>query len=400
MSTGLRDLARQRLWRRWTLASFLARLPGTMTLLALVLAGEEATGSLAVGAQLAGVATVVAGVAAPWRGRRLDRAELRGGLQRACLATGAVFLAQALALALDAPVWALFALAAVQGVAFAAISGGFRALLVPVVPPEDLARANTMEAVFVEVAFVAGPTLAGLLGLVVGARGVLLAMAAASFASILVARRLPRLQPAVGRPSAAPWRVPAARAVFGLGLSLGVCVGLFESALPARAAELGFQAASGGLLLAFTSIGSAAGGLFAAGQRDALAHVRGQACALLVAFALLLVPVAAAGNVWWLGAALLLAGVPIAPLNALGSLVLQQAVPPGRQAEGFAVYIAAILVGAGLGNGLTGLLLDDIGAQALLLLSVVLPLAAAAAVGAAVLRRGRSDRSRAMAGLG
>nr|MBA2577732.1 hypothetical protein [Euzebyaceae bacterium] len=86
MSTGLRDLARQRLWRRWTLASFLARLPGTMTLLALVLAGEEATGSLAVGAQLAGVATVVAGVAAPWRGRRLDRAELRGGLQRACLA--------------------------------------------------------------------------------------------------------------------------------------------------------------------------------------------------------------------------------------------------------------------------------------------------------------------------
>jgi hypothetical protein len=77
---GLRALAAQPLWRRWTLASFLARLPTTMTLIALLLAGQQATGSLAAGAQLAGVATAVTGLSATWRGRRLDRVGLRAGL--------------------------------------------------------------------------------------------------------------------------------------------------------------------------------------------------------------------------------------------------------------------------------------------------------------------------------
>ncbi|HEY8340013.1 MAG TPA: hypothetical protein VIK95_09105, partial [Egibacteraceae bacterium] len=91
---ALRALVAQPLWRRWTLAAFLARLPTTMTLLALVLAGEQATGSIAIGSLLAGVATFTSGFAAPWRGRALDRREIRGGLQRASLAAAAAFTAQ------------------------------------------------------------------------------------------------------------------------------------------------------------------------------------------------------------------------------------------------------------------------------------------------------------------
>ncbi|MDQ3453516.1 MAG: MFS transporter, partial [Actinomycetota bacterium] len=249
MSTGLGGLVRQPLWRRWTLASFLGRLPLTMTLLALVLVGERVTGSLAVGAQLAGVATVTAGIAAPLRGRQLDRGGLREGLRNAALLTAAVLGLQAAAVVAAAPLLVLFGLAAAQGVSSAALSGGFRALLVSVVSSEDLSPANTLEAVSIEVAFVAGPSLAGILALVVGPVGVLLAMAVAGVASAWLTNSLPPVPPHVERAAQPPWRAAGAVSVYTLALAMGASLGLLESALPARAAELGMAAASAGPLL-------------------------------------------------------------------------------------------------------------------------------------------------------
>src|SRR5215469_3633125 len=81
---GIAGLVTQRTWQRWTLSSFLARLPISMSLLGLVLAGQAATGSLATGARLAGFTTLCAGLFGPLRGRLLDRGELRAALQRSC----------------------------------------------------------------------------------------------------------------------------------------------------------------------------------------------------------------------------------------------------------------------------------------------------------------------------
>jgi MFS family permease len=372
-SEGLLVLARQRLWRRWTLASLLARLPMTMTLLGLVLVGQEVTGSLAVGAQLAGAATFTSGLAAPLRGRRLDRYEVRGGLQRAALATAGVIGLQAVALVLGAPVWVFFALAVAQGVAMAALSGGYRALLVPVVPAADLPRANVIEAVFVEVAFVAGPALAGILSLVVGPLGVLVAMSLSAAGSAWVARGLPTLRAPADRPPLAPWRVRTARPVYALALVIGLSLGMFEAALPPRAEDFGVAAGMAGVLLALTAAGSGLGGLLASRSADHLTHPARRAALLLAAFAALLVPAGLAPSVLWIGLALFAVGLPIAPLNALGALVLQREVPPGRQAEGFAVYVAAIVLGAGSGNVLTGAVLDQVGAQALLVAAAAAP---------------------------
>jgi MFS family permease len=358
-SSSLRGLARQPLWRRWTLASFLARLPNTMTLIALVLVGEELTGSIA--------------LCAPWRGRRLDRFELRGGLQRACWVTAAVMAAQAVALVAGAPLALFFALAVAQGVAFAAVSGGYRALLVPVVPPNDLPRANALEAVFVEVAFVTGPGLAALLALAVGPVGVLVSMAASVAAAALVARGLPQLDPPTHRAAEAPWRTPGAWQVYAIALGIGVALGVLESAIPARAVELGLQTASGGFLLMLVAAGSGIGGIAASMARRPLGRARVRATALLLALAVLTAPAAVSESLVLLGLALLLCGVPIAPMNALGALILQQRVPAGRQAEGFAVFIAAILICAGAGQLLTGRLLDDLGPQALLGIAAAVP---------------------------
>ncbi|CAN5792379.1 MFS transporter [soil metagenome] len=395
MSTGLGGLVRQPLWRRWTLASLLGRLPLTMTLLALVLVGEQVAGSLAVGAQLAGVATITAGIAAPLRGRQLDSGDLRVGLRNAALLTAAVLAAQAAAMVLGAPLLVLFGLAAAQGVTSAALSGGFRALLVSVVSAADLPQANTLEAVLIEIAFVAGPSLAGILALVVGPVGVLLAMAAASVASALLTATLPPVSAHPEQAAAAPWRTAGAPAVYLLALAMGAALGLLESALPARSTELGMAAASAGPLLALTAGGSAVGGLLAAVRRDHRRYQARVAVGLLLAMGMLFGALAATGGRLSLGVLLFLAGAPIAPLNALGSLRLQDTIPASRLGEGFAVFTAMILVGAGIGQSITGQLLESVGAQALLAGAAVIPIAAGVVISAVVLlAKGRRPQLR------
>lgn len=399
MTTGLVDLFRQPLWRRWTFAALLGRLPMTMTLLALVLVGKEVSGSVAVGAQLAGVATVTAGLAAPLRGRQLDRGGLRTGLRRAAVTTGLVLLAEAAAVVGGAGLAVLYVLAALQGVALAALSGGFRALLVPVVPPEDLPRANTLEAVFIEVAFVAGPGLAGIVALLVGPVGVLLSMALAAFGSAVLTGGLPDVSPSTGGMAAAPWRSPGAKAVYLLAFAMGATVGLLEAAVPARAEVLGLTAASAGPLLALVAGGSALGGLFAAARRDHRRYQARVAVALLAGLGALQLAVAAAPGVIALGVWLFVLGAPIAPLNALGALRLQDSLPSTRLGEGFALYTAMILVGAGIGQSIAGQLLDTVGAQALLAGAAAIPVVAGLGITVVVLRNKRIARvGRAAAG--
>ncbi|MPZ72207.1 MAG: hypothetical protein GEU74_03100 [Nitriliruptorales bacterium] len=389
MTTGLGALVQQPLWRRWAAASFLGRLPMTMTLLALILVGREATGSLAIGAQLAGVATATAGLAAPLRGRQLDQAGLRDGLRRAAFTTAGVLLVIAGAVHVSVPTVLLYVLAALLGGSFSALSGGFRALLVPVVSADDLPRANTLEAVFIEVAFVAGPSLAGIFALVVGPVGVLVLMAAAAVGSGIITGRLPSMTPHVGAAPAAPWRSRGAPPVYALALLIGACLGLLESALPARAEELGMAAAAAGPLLALTAAGSAVGGLFAATRRDQRHHQIRVAVALLVALGVLLVGLALADAVLPLGIMLFVVGAPIAPLNAVAALRLQDRISPARLGEGFAVFTAAIMVGAGIGQSITGQLLDTVGPQVLLVGSAAVPVVGAMVVSMAMLHRRR-----------
>lgn len=393
MFSSLRALAVQPLWRRWVLAALLGRLPLTMTLLALVLVGERVTGSLAVGAQLAGVATVTAGIAAPLRGRQLDRGGLRNGLRNAALVTAAVLVAQAAAVLAGVPLIVLYILAAALGAAFAALSGGFRALLIPIVAADDLQRANVVEAVLIEIAFIAGPSLAGILALLVGPVGVLLAMAAAAVTSALLIRTLPDVPGGIATGSIAPWRVPAAAPAYLLALSMGVAVGLLESALPSRATQLGMAAASAGPLLALTSAGSAVGGLVAVARRDHRHHQVRVAVALLLVFGAMALGLAATSTVLGAGLWLFALGLPIAPLNALGTLRIQDALPPSRLGEGFALYTAMILVGAGIGQSITGQLLGDFGPQTLLAGAGGLPAVAAVLVTVVVLR-GRRLRAK------
>ena len=358
-SSPLRGLLRSSLFRRWAVANLFARLPLTMNLLALVLVGEAVTGSLATGATLAGILTFTTGLLAQPRGRRLDRSDLRAGLRRDLLLSALVMAAFVGAVVVEMPVWVLGLLAATEGVASAAILGGFRALLVPTVTADEIEPANALDAVFVEVAFVAGPAVAGASALVVGPVGVLVLQTMSFVIAAALLRGLPTRLPVrdLQQAGPAPVRTRGAGSVYLLGLGIGLCLGAWEATMPARLETFGLAPASAGPLLALTALGSGLAGLVAANQRDPLRRGRLVAGVLLVAFAIVLIPSAIAPNLVLLGVALFAVGIPIAPLNALAGLVLQRTVAVPRQAEGFSLFPAMILIGAGVGQVLAGFLL-------------------------------------------
>ncbi|HUG83366.1 MAG TPA: MFS transporter, partial [Euzebya sp.] len=387
----LRRLARQQPFRRWAVANLFARLPLTMNLLALVLVGEAVTGSLATGATLAGISTFSAGFTAQWRGRRLDRVELRAGLRGDLLLSCAAVSMLVIAVLLGAPVWVLGVLAGLEGVAYAAVLGGFRALLIPSVPPADIEAANAIDAVFVEVAFVAGPAIAGALALLIPPVAVLVLMALAFAVAAVMLSWLPTRQPLAEDPSTAgpaPLLTRGATPIYALTLFVGLSLGAWEAAMPARLAAFGLEPATAGPLLALTAAGSGVAGLFAANQRDPLRRGRIFGGSLLVLFGLAVLPTAIAPSLVLLAIALFVLGMPIAPLNALASLGLQRIVAEPRQAEGFALFPAMVLIGVGTGQVVTGLLLDRVAAESLITVLTVIPLVAGlVCLGAAFRRR-------------
>ncbi len=385
----LRGLLRNPLFRRWAVANLFARIPLTMNLLALVLVGEAATGSLATGATLAGILTFTSGLLAQPRGRLLDRMELRSGLRRDLLLSAAVVVALAVAVTAGVPVWVLGVLSATVGVASAALLGGFRALLVPTVTAAEIEPANALDAVFVEVAFVAGPALAGAAALVIGPIGVLWLQASAFGIAAWLLSGLPTRPPVadLSRAGPAPLRTRGATSVYLLAFGPGLALGAWEATMPARLEAFGWEPAAAGPLLALTALGSGLAGLVAANQRDPLRHGRMLAAVLFVVFAAVLVPTGVAPTIALLSIALFAVGVPIAPLNALAGLALQRIVAAPRRAEGFALYPAMILIGAGSGQALAGVALRVLSPGALIVVAALVPASLGAIVAAAIVRR-------------
>lgn len=157
--------------------------------------------------------------------------------------------------------------------------------------------------------------------------------------------------------------------------------------MPARLEAFGWEPAAAGPLLALTALGSGLAGLVAANQRDPLRHGRMLAAVLFVVFAAVLVPTGVAPTIALLSIALFAVGVPIAPLNALAGLALQRIVAAPRRAEGFALYPAMILIGAGSGQALAGVALRVLSPGALIVVSALVPASLGAIVAAAIVRR-------------
>jgi MFS family permease len=371
-------------WRRWVLAASFVRLCGTMLPFGLLLAGQAALGSFSTGAWMTAVYSAGAALAAPFRGRAMDRRRLPDAMRPSLLALAALGVAIALACAVHAPLPVLLGLSLLLGVIPAGVAGAYRALLPKFLPPQLLAPAFSIDAVLIEVTWIAGPPLVGALALVHSSLTLGL-IALCALVAVVANRRLPPREP----PASAS--EPAARQGLNLGPLLrglplfvfigvvvtGVSWGMLDTALPPRLVQLGSHAELWGGLAALMSVTSAVGGLVSAGvaqpasAREALVR----SLALLAFWSAFLLPVGLVAGVPGIAVCLAISGFALAPLVGLLTYLLQQTLPAERHAEGFAVYGACWSLGIGVGSGLTAVFLEHASARAALVVSGGIPLA-------------------------
>ena len=365
-------------------ASLLARLPIAMVGLSLLLYVERATGSFAVAGMVSAAALVGVAMGSVVQGRLMDRF----GPTRPLIAVTALFAVfvtvSVLAVEAGSTVFVLVPLALGVGATEPMVGSASRALWERMVPtgPTRMA-AYAYEAISMEVFFILGPGLAGLLlaapwagtGVVVGA--VLMVVGALWFATNPVVRAWgPVLQ--APRPLLGAFAYPGMRTVALAALGFGVTIGFVEVAVPAFAKAAG-QASMGGLMLSLWSVSSVIFGVLY-GMRPWPRPMHLRLPVLLGGFALLAFVLAIPATLIGLGVALFLVGTLITPQSTAHSAAIEQVTPSGMAAEAFGWVITSVTVGLAIGQGLSGQLIEHFGTRPAFIASGVAGLLIALAV--------------------
>lgn len=355
--------------------SIMARLPIAMIGLSQLLYVQRRTGSFAIAGVVSAAVLIGVGCGAVMQGRIMDRL----GTTRPLLVFTGLFTvavtAGVLAIEAHAPTGALVALGLVVGMTEPSVASASRALWNDLLPPGSARQAAyAYEAISMEVFFILGPALAGVLlvvpwpgtGVVVGSS--CMALGAAGFAlSRAVREQRPgdNARDSVGLLGALA--SPGMRTVALAAMGFGVTIGFIEVAVPA-AATLAGQAPMGGVLLALWSVSSVVFGvLYAMRPWPRPLHVR--LPVLLAAFAVLVAPLALASSIASLALLLLLAGLMITPQSTAHSAVIEQVAPAGTAIEAFGWVITAVTAGLAIGQSISGYLVEHEGVPAAFLAS-------------------------------
>ncbi|HEX7307319.1 MFS transporter [Lentzea sp.] len=365
-------------------ASLLARLPIAMVGLSLLLYVERATGSFAVAGMVSAAALVGVALGSVVQGRLMDRF----GPTRPLAFTTALFAffvtVSVLAVEAGLPVFVLVPLALGVGATEPMVGSASRALWERMVPtgPTRMA-AYAYEAISMEVFFILGPGLAGLLlaapwagtGVVVGA--VLMVVGALWFAFNPVVRAWGAAA-VTRRPLLGAFAYPGMRTVALAALGFGVTIGFVEVAVPAFAKAAG-EASMGGLMLSLWSISSVVFGVLY-GMRPWPRPMHLRLPVLLGGFGLLAFVLAVPATLVGLGLALFLVGTLITPQSTAHSAAIEQVTPNGMAAEAFGWVITSVTVGLAIGQGLSGQLIEHFGTRPAFVASGVAGLVIALAV--------------------
>ncbi|PWK90994.1 MFS transporter [Lentzea atacamensis] len=365
-------------------ASLLARLPIAMVGLSLLLYVERATGSFAVAGLVSAAALVGVAMGSVVQGRLMDRF---GPTRPLVFVTGLFTLfvtASVIAVEAGSPVFVLVPLALGVGATEPMVGSASRALWERMLPsgPTRMA-AYAYESISMEVFFILGPGLAGVLlaapwagtGVVVGA--VMMVLGALWFASNPVVRAWGPVEQAP-RPLLGAFAYPGMRTVALAALGFGVTIGFVEVAVPAFAKAAG-QASMGGLMLSLWSISSVIFGVLY-GMRPWPRPMHLRLPVLLGGFGLLSLLLAIPLTLVGLGIALFVVGTLITPQSTAHSAAIEQVTPNGMAAEAFGWVITSVTVGLAIGQGLSGQLIEHFGTRPAFVASGVAGLLIALAV--------------------
>lgn len=346
----------------------LARLPLSMSGIALLLLVVEATDSYALGGAVQATWIIVEATVAPLAARLVDR---HGQLLVVGPQTVVNVVASALLIAVVVvrwPIFTWFVTAAVAGAALPVIGSLVRARWGYLLRRQALLRtAYSWESVVDESVFVLGPPAATLMSVALGpapALAVTIAIGAIGTAALLVQRgsEPPHAGHAHVAGQGSALGVPGMPVLFCVMLLLGAVFAGVEVTVIATARESG-ETATAGVVLAVWSASSLVTGLVVGSLRRAPALVT-QLTAGSAALSLFLLPLLFTNDLPVVTVVLLLAGVGVSPSLIAGYALVERLVPAARLTEGLTWVTTGLSLGFALGSPATGAVVDGFGPPA------------------------------------
>jgi MFS family permease len=348
-------------------ATLLARFPIGINALAVILYLRERTGSFAIAGVVAGSLAAGSGVGAPVQGRLVDTFGQRRVLPPLAFVHAAALGLLVLTAEVSAPTVVLVVFGLLAGFAIPPTSSVLRSMWPTLLRdrPELIQPAYALDSVLIELIFILGPLLTGLLTAVFAPQVALIVSAGSVIAGTLLFTALPpsrAWRPEHDASKASRWGAlasPGVRSMVLISLPAGIGIGICEVAIPAFSDSIGSKELAG-VLLAVWSAGSAAGGLIygSLARRPPLERVH-QAVAILLALSLL--PMAAATSFAVMLLLVIPAGAFIAPLLATRNELIGRVAPAGARTEAYTWPVTAFVGGISLGSALAGLLVEGPG---------------------------------------
>jgi MFS family permease len=337
---------------RMAASALVLGIAGTMAPVSFVLFAHRATGSFASASAVLAASTAGGLLAAPLRGRLVDRIGPSAAILRLVLPAAATDVVFILAGHARAPAGVLVAVALAAGAVIAPSTAAVRSVWLDLLAADEEARqaGYALIGMLQEVAFVAGPLVAGgVLALwsttaaVAVTAGLTLAGGIAFATSPATRGRAPQ-----GRqPRAGLATTPGMLTVLMSAAAFGVTFGALDVALPAFARGHGSVAAAGVLLSALAAgIGA---GSFLYGLRPPRRAASRRYAPLCGVAALGLLPLISTPGLGVMLALAVVTGLCFAPVTTTQIAVLDEVAPRERAAEAFSWL--AILYGAGSAAG-------------------------------------------------
>ncbi|GHD48242.1 MFS transporter [Streptomyces mirabilis] len=386
MAAGYLEILRARHAARLLAGTLTGRLPNATAAIAVVLFVRAEGGTYSLAGALAAVYGVGNAVGQPLLGRLVDlygqpRVQLPAALVSA-LGMG-VF-----AFSGTDPLPVAYLSMVVAGLFTPPLEGGLRALWPSVLRREEqVYTAYAMDAVAQEVMFTVGPLLLTLCASLWSARAALLILNVVGVLGALSVVLSPPSRAWRSAPREAHWlgalRSPGLLALLGAFLFVGIALGSITVAAVSYADDHGGDAVYGWLMAA-VGLGALVGGTAYGARRWSGAPER-RLRVLVALLAVCYLPLVLMPGVVAMTALAALAGVFLAPCIACAFIIVDRHAPRGTVTEAFSWLVTTFTVGASVGTGLAGPVVEWGGA----VWGFALPGAAGAAALVVLLATGR-----------
>lgn len=363
MATGYLEILRARHAVRLLTGTLVGRLPNATAALAIVLFVRAEGGTYSLAGALAAVYGVANAVGQPVLGRWVDvhgqpRVQLPAALASALAMAGFAFAG-------TDPLPLAYACVAAAGLCTPPLEGGLRALWPSVLGEEDQVHtAYAMDAVAQEVMFTVGPLLVTLCVSLWSAQVALLVVNAVGVLGALSVVLSPPSRAWRSAPREAHWlgalRSSGLLALLGAFLFVGIALGSITVASVPYADEHGGDAVYG-WMMAGLGLGALLGGTVYGARRwqgEPAVRLRVLVALLAVCYLPLMVMPEAVAMVLLT----VVAGVFLAPAIACAFVLVDRHAPRGTVTEAFSWLVTTFTVGASVGTGLAGPVVEAGGA--------------------------------------